>query len=97
MLSYRSHKQENLAGAMGGFPYISYSCIINTNHLCQNLASIPEAHQKAGLASRPGLKCGMRLTMRRPWEASSTDARRATVRVIRTDEELMIARSVSMA
>jgi acetate kinase len=82
---------------MGGLPYISYSGIINTNHLCQNLASIPEALQKTGLASRPGLKCGMRLTMRRPWEASSTDARRATVRVIRTDEELMIARSVSMA
>jgi hypothetical protein len=79
---------------MGGLPYISYSGIINTNHLCQNLASIPEAHQKTGLASRPGLKCGMRLTMRRPWEASSTDARRATVRVIHTDEELMIARSV---
>src|ERR1035441_3069028 len=63
---------------MGGLPYISYSGIINTNHLCQNLASIPEAHQKTGLASRPGLKCGMRLTMRRPWEASFTDARRAT-------------------
>jgi len=33
--------------------------------------------------------------MRKPREASSTDASRATVRVIRTDEELMIARSVS--
>jgi acetate kinase len=32
--------------------------------------------------------------MRKPREASSTDASRATVRVIRTDEELMIARSV---
>jgi len=32
--------------------------------------------------------------MRKPREASSTDARGATVRVIRTDEELMIARSV---
>src|ERR1035437_10795259 len=82
---------------MGGLPYISYSGIINTNHLCQNLVSIPEAHQKTGLASRPGLKCGMRLTMRRPREASFTDASWATVRVIRTDEELMIAHSVCRA
>jgi hypothetical protein len=56
---------------MGGLPYISYSGIINTNHLCQNLASIPEALQKTGLASRPGLKCGMRLT-----QAARTDGSR---------------------
>ena len=58
----------------------------------QNLASIPEAHKKnrIGIKTRPQM-----LNESHNAETSGaifTDASRATVRVIRTGEELMIVR-----